>query len=153
MFDARKLERVFFNLILNACEATPGNEGPVTITVRPRARNLKCASRTLAPASLQTFATRFSTHSSVSENPMAPGWAWPFVSKIVQDHSGKVSIEQTSDSGTTLLVSLPYSAQSIYGAADQPSRKKISPQLAYSKYKRPGALLSPLLGDTMMTSF
>jgi len=82
MFDARKLERVFFNLILNACEATPGNEGPVTITVQTTGKELKCASRTLAPASLQTFATRFSTHSSVSENPMAPGWAWPSSARL-----------------------------------------------------------------------
>src|ERR1700686_4302899 len=34
MFDARKLERVFFNLVLNACEATPDAEGRVTVEVR-----------------------------------------------------------------------------------------------------------------------
>src|SRR5207253_9018643 len=34
MFDSRKLERVFFNLILNACEATPGPDGTITVDAR-----------------------------------------------------------------------------------------------------------------------
>src|SRR5258708_35545327 len=31
MFDPRKLERVFFNLVLNACEATPDGESQVNV--------------------------------------------------------------------------------------------------------------------------
>src|SRR5258708_23040506 len=34
MFDPRKLERVFFNLVLNACEATPDGESQVNVEVR-----------------------------------------------------------------------------------------------------------------------
>ena len=34
MFDARKLERVFFNLILNACEAMAGIDGSIRIEAR-----------------------------------------------------------------------------------------------------------------------
>src|SRR4029077_20854143 len=39
MFDARKLKRVFFNFILNACEATADTQG--SITVEPK--NTVCA--------------------------------------------------------------------------------------------------------------
>src|SRR5208282_4652221 len=32
-FDPRKLERALYNLLLNACEAAPGSEGRVLVTV------------------------------------------------------------------------------------------------------------------------
>jgi signal transduction histidine kinase len=35
------------------------------------------------------------------------------VSKIVQDHSGTVTVEQTSEAGTTVLVRLPCSERPI----------------------------------------
>src|SRR5260370_35493015 len=34
LFDPRKLERAFFNLVLNACEATPDGEHRVILEVR-----------------------------------------------------------------------------------------------------------------------
>jgi len=42
------------------------------------------------------------------------------VSKIVQDHSGSVSIEQTSESGTTMLVRLPAAEQAVADRAISP---------------------------------
>jgi len=46
MFDARKLERVFFNLILNACEATAETDGSIVVDAKIRHRDLKSACTT-----------------------------------------------------------------------------------------------------------
>jgi chemotaxis protein histidine kinase CheA len=39
------------------------------------------------------------------------------VGKIVQDHSGSVTVEQTSESGTVVLVRLPLTVQNTPEAA------------------------------------
>lgn len=117
LFDARKLERVFFNLILNACEASPDNQGSITITVQTVGKEFEvrvqdCGSG--IPANIHS--TVFDPFVSFGK-PNGTGLGLAIVSKIVQDHSGKVCVEQTSDAGTTVLVSLPYSPQSIYETA------------------------------------
>jgi len=112
MFDARKLERVFFNLILNACEAAQGVNGLVTIDAK-RAGNLfeirvqdnGCG----VPASIQK--SLFDPFVSLGK-ANGTGLGLAIVSKIVQDHAGSVAIESTSDAGTTILVRLPFSLQS-----------------------------------------
>jgi signal transduction histidine kinase len=112
MFDARKLERVFFNLILNACEAAPGVNGLITIDAK-RAGNLfeirVQDNGTGIPVAIQN--SLFDPFVSFGK-PNGTGLGLAIVSKIVQDHAGSVCIEQTSESGTTILVRLPYSEQS-----------------------------------------
>jgi signal transduction histidine kinase len=112
MFDERKLERVFFNLILNACEAAPGVNGLITIEAKQSANFFEIRFQdngTGIPAGI---------HNSVFDpfvsfgKPNGTGLGLAIVSKIVQDHAGSVSIEQTSDSGTTILVRLPLTEQS-----------------------------------------
>jgi signal transduction histidine kinase len=112
MFDARKLERVFFNLILNACEATSEGEGQITVEVK-QVRGL-CEVRVQdngngIPASMGD--SIFDPFVSFGK-PNGTGLGLAIVSKIVHDHGGSVSIESTSDSGTTVLVRLPLSPQS-----------------------------------------
>lgn len=112
MFDARKLERVFFNLILNACEATAGNLGPITITVQNNRNEFEIRVQDtgpgIPPSIRSTAFDPFVSHGKLN----GTGLGLAIVSKIVQDHSGSVHIEETSEFGTTVLVRLPYSEQS-----------------------------------------
>jgi signal transduction histidine kinase len=120
MFDARKLERVFFNLILNACEAMTGREGSVVVD----AKNLP------AGFEVRVHDTGHGVPSGIRQSlfdpfvssgkPNGTGLGLAIVSKIVQDHSGSVSIEQTSESGTTVLVRLPASEQNVAANAISP---------------------------------
>jgi signal transduction histidine kinase len=112
MFDARKLERVFFNLILNACEATSEVNGHITVEVK-QVKDF-CEIRVQdngngIPASI--LDSVFDPFVSFGK-PNGTGIGLAIVSKIVHDHGGSVSIEHSSDSGTTVLVRLPLSAQS-----------------------------------------
>jgi nitrogen-specific signal transduction histidine kinase len=46
--------------------------------------------------------------------PNGTGLGLAIVSKIVQDHSGSVFVEKTSELGTTIVVRLPFSEQSTF---------------------------------------
>lgn len=111
MFDAKKLERVFFNLIMNACEASEGLDGTIVVTARNTDRGLEVRIKDEGPGIPEciqhTLFDPFVSHGK----PNGTGLGLAIVSKIVQDHSGSVSIEQTSKDGTTVLVRLPSSNQ------------------------------------------
>jgi signal transduction histidine kinase len=113
MFDARKLERVFFNLILNACEAAQGLDGRVTISAKNTGRELEIRIKDNGPGIAEnirnTLFDPFVSHGKAN----GTGLGLAIVSKIVQDHSGAVSVEETSELGTTVLVRLPRSQQPV----------------------------------------
>jgi signal transduction histidine kinase len=122
LFDARKLERVFFNLILNACEAMIGTEGSIVVDAKNSPSGFE----------IRVYDTGHGIPSSIrhslfdpfvsSGKPNGTGLGLAIVSKIVQDHSGSVSIEQTSESGTTVLVRLPATEQNVATNATSPIR-------------------------------
>ena len=117
MFDPRKLERVFFNLILNACEATATSMGSITIDARREGAAFEIRIQDNGsgiPHSIQN--TLFDPFVSFGK-PNGTGLGLAIVSKIVQDHSGAVSVEETSEAGTTILVCLPLSESSIHHPA------------------------------------
>ncbi|HET6930192.1 MAG TPA: ATP-binding protein [Candidatus Acidoferrum sp.] len=121
MFDARKLERVFFNLILNACEATAETEGAITVDAKrtPAGFEIRVhdSGRGIPLGIRDSLFDPFIS----SGKPNGTGLGLAIVSKIIQDHSGNVSIEQTSESGTTVLVRLPATQQTVTAAAISPA--------------------------------
>ena len=115
VFDPRKMERVFFNLILNACEASSQSDEPIRIDIE---------------SSDKTFAVRVADdgpgipppiHNVVFDpfvsagKPGGTGLGLAIVNKIVRDHDGSVVIERTSEAGTVLLVTWPRVAKSVGG--------------------------------------
>ncbi|HET7108728.1 MAG TPA: ATP-binding protein [Candidatus Acidoferrum sp.] len=122
MFDARKLERVFFNLILNACEATAETDGPIVVDAKNTQTGFEIRvhdSGHGVPAGIRD--SLFDPFVS-SGKPNGTGLGLAIVSKIVQDHSGSVAVEQTSEAGTTVLVRLPAAQQSVTASAITPIR-------------------------------
>lgn len=112
MFDSKKLERVFSNLIVNACEASQELGGTITITAKSTGQDFEIRITDGGPGIPECVRdTLFDPFVSYGK-PNGTGLGLAIVSKIVQDHSGSVSIEQTSERGTTVLVRLPHSQQS-----------------------------------------
>jgi len=107
MFESKKLERVFFNLILNACEAAQGLDGTITITTKSRGKDLETRITDGGPGIPESIRDTLFDPFVSHGKPNGTGLGLAIVSKIVQDHSGFVSIEQTSEHGTTMLVRLP----------------------------------------------
>ncbi len=106
-FDINKLQRAFQNLILNSCEAAGGKCPVITVDVRQRSESAEIAvidngrgiPDQLRDHVLEPFV------SFGKEN--GTGLGLTVVQKIVVDHGGEVVLRETSDAGTTIMVSLP----------------------------------------------
>jgi signal transduction histidine kinase len=106
-FDPRKLERALYNLLLNACEAAPGSEGRVMITVERTGHAVTISVSDNGPGIAEPIRDKL-FHPFVSfgkEN--GTGLGLTVVQKIVQDHGGQVLQERTSDARTVFRITLP----------------------------------------------
>jgi signal transduction histidine kinase len=106
-FDPRKLERALYNLLLNACEAAPGREGRVLVTIAPSGSALTIEVSDNGPGIAEAIREKL-FHPFVSfgkEN--GTGLGLSVVQKIVQDHGGKVVMERTGDARTVFRITLP----------------------------------------------
>ena len=106
-FDPRKLERALYNLLLNACEAAPGSEGRVLVTVERAGHAVTIAVSDNGPGIAEPIRDKL-FHPFVSfgkEN--GTGLGLTVVQKIVQDHGGQVLMERTPDARTVFRITLP----------------------------------------------
>jgi signal transduction histidine kinase len=111
VFDARKLERVFFNLILNACEAVSGIDGQIVVSAKNTGSHFEIRVQDHGPGIPPSIRDALFDPFVSFGKPNGTGLGLAIVSKIVQDHSGSVCVERTSELGTTILVRLPCSQE------------------------------------------
>jgi signal transduction histidine kinase len=107
-FDHRKLERVFFNLLLNAGQSLPENSGLVEVDMNGTrdAVEIRVADHGRGiPESVKN--TLFEPFVSASKEN-GTGLGLTVVQKIVQDHSGEIGVERTSSEGTVFWLKLPF---------------------------------------------
>lgn len=106
-FDLRRLERVFHNLLLNACEAVSPEHGAIEVRTRQIPGGVEIRIEDNGPGIPDTIReTVFQPFvSSGKENGTGLGLA--VVQRMVQDHGGSVSIEHTGEAGTVFKVTLP----------------------------------------------
>lgn len=109
-FDHRKLERVFFNLALNACEAMPSRSGRIAIELDDDASRIDIrvsdSGRGIPEPIRNTLFEPFVSQGK--EN--GTGLGLTVVQKIIQDHGGDIEIERTSMEGTVFHIILPHPA-------------------------------------------
>ncbi|MGH9351360.1 MAG: ATP-binding protein, partial [Terriglobia bacterium] len=106
-FDPVKLDRVFHNLLLNACEAVPHESGLIEVRIRQLAGGIDIRIADNGPGIPEPIRDSV-FHPFVSygkENGTGLGLA--VVQKMVEDHGGAISIEHTGHDGTIFRVTLP----------------------------------------------
>lgn len=106
-FDPRKLERALYNLLLNACEAAPGSEGRVQVTIGRTGSLVTIEVSDNGPGIAEPIQDKL-FHPFVSfgkEN--GTGLGLTVVQKIVQDHGGQVLMERTADARTVFRITIP----------------------------------------------
>lgn len=109
VFDPQKLERAFFNLILNSCEATAPATAEIVMDARATESCFEIRVRDNGSGIPQSIReTLFDPFVSFGK-PNGTGVGLAIVSKIISGHGGSVCVEQTSERGTTVLVKLPHS--------------------------------------------
>jgi two-component system, NtrC family, sensor histidine kinase HydH len=104
-FDAELLERVFYNLLLNAAQATaPG--GAVTLKTRAAGGTAEIAvidrGTGIDPKQLDSIFNPFFT-----TKPEGVGLGLAIVAKIVDEHGGKIAVESEPGKGSIFCVVLP----------------------------------------------
>lgn len=119
IFDAKKIERAFFNLVLNACEASVPSQGRVHVDIGSNQDwfevRVSDDGGGVDPAIQETLFDPFVSYGKMN----GTGLGLAIVSKIVHDHRGAVSVENTSTKGTTFLVKFPRTAP-VEGLKAQP---------------------------------
>jgi signal transduction histidine kinase len=106
-FDSRKLERVFQNLLINACEAVSPEKGHIRVDIHANksAIEVRIADNGHGIPDLVRERLFEPFVSQGKEN--GTGLGLTVVQKIVQDHGGDVRVESTSSEGTVFLIVLP----------------------------------------------
>jgi signal transduction histidine kinase len=113
VFDPKKMERVIFNLLLNACEATVDTQPNIQVSVNQHRNVFEIRVKDNGPGVPEPVRqTLFDPFVSFGK-PNGTGLGLAIVSKIVQDHAGSVSIETSSSEGTVVLVTLPRAEQTV----------------------------------------
>jgi len=103
--DPNLMQQVFYNLILNAAQASP--EGG-TVTVKSKrlsdAAEVSVIDRGsgIAPKNLETIFNPFFT-----TKPTGVGLGLPIVQKIIDEHGGSLRVDSEEGQGSTFRVSLP----------------------------------------------
>lgn len=107
-FDADLMERVFFNVLLNAAQASPPGVAPITITVKTRAIpggvEASVIDRWVGIDAAQRehiFNPFFTT------KPTGTGLGLAIGAKIVGEHGGKIAMESEPGQGSIFRVLLP----------------------------------------------
>ena len=109
LFDLRKLERAFFNLLLNACQATEHSAAAVGVGISADEGGYEVRVWDHGPGIPEAIREHlFEPFISAGKNN-GTGLGLAIASKIIHDQGGDVSIESTSAAGTVILVRLPRS--------------------------------------------
>lgn len=107
MFDARKIERALFNIVLNACEAVYRASGIVSITASSSEKSLFVRIADNGPGIPEGIkGTLFDPFVS-SDKPSGTGLGLAIAKKIVRDHGGAIEVEASSPQGSIIAINFP----------------------------------------------
>ncbi len=106
-FDFKKLERAFYNLLQNACEAAPAQSGKVEVMARSVNRHIEIMVTDNGPGIPEAIREDIFQPFATYGKDGGTGLGLAVVQKIVRDHGGQVKIEATGLSGTTFKLILP----------------------------------------------
>ncbi len=106
-FDSRKMERVFYNLLLNGCQAVQVSGGHVAVHVAEANGNLEIRTTDDGPGVESSLRDKlfqpFVSHGK--EN--GTGLGLTIAQKIVQDHDGTLQLESSVPGRTVMQIVLP----------------------------------------------
>ncbi len=106
-FDPNKLQRVFHNLLLNACEAVSPDSGKIEVKTRQTPEGLEIRVADNGPGIPEHVRdTVFQPFVSYGKEH-GIGLGLTVVRKIIEEHRGQVRVESTGREGTVFKIDLP----------------------------------------------
>jgi signal transduction histidine kinase len=107
VFDPKKIERALLNLALNACDAVTGRRGKIVFDILSTQDNFEIRVSDNGPGIPVAIRNNVFDPFVSAGKPNGTGLGLAIVSKIISDHGGTVSVESTSERGTTFLMKMP----------------------------------------------
>lgn len=106
-FDQKKVERVFANLLVNACEAVPAESGKIEVNLREGKDEVEIRIMDNGPGVPEAIRDRLFQPFTSYGKQNGIGLGLTISQKIVQDHGGKVGLESTGLGRTVFRLTLP----------------------------------------------
>jgi len=106
-FDPPKMERVFYNLLLNSCQAALGHGGNVAVAVANHADTLEIRIVDDGPGVESSICDRLFQPFVSYGKENGTGLGLTIAQKIVQDHSGTLQLESSAPGRTVMRIVLP----------------------------------------------
>jgi len=106
-FDTRKMERVFYNLLLNACQAVHGHGGNVAVTVSNHTDLLEVRVIDDGPGVEPSICDKLFQPFVSYGKENGTGLGLTIAQKIVQDHSGTLQLQSSRPGRTVMQIVLP----------------------------------------------
>ncbi len=118
-FDPGGLERVFHNLLLNACEAAPPELGRVEVTTWGTTKGMAIQISDNGGGIPDEIRDRLFQPFVTAGKDNGIGLGLAVVQKIVHEHGGQINVERTGRDGTVLRIWLP-TAPGVSVASPEP---------------------------------
>jgi signal transduction histidine kinase len=118
-FDSRKMERAFYNLLLNSCEAIAGEGGEMRVELREVTGGVEIRFADNGRGIPESIRGKLFDPFVSYGKENGTGLGLTVVQKIVQDHGGDVIVESTSPSGTVFRITLPLVSSSSANTGGQ----------------------------------
>jgi len=122
-FDPKKLERVFYNLLLNACEMLPHDSGRIDVAIRRTPDSVQIHVSDNGPGIPAHLHDKIFQPFVSYGKQNGSGLGLAIVQKTCQDHGGEVSLESAVPGSTTFKVVLPVNS-------DRSGEQQVSPAAA-----------------------
>ncbi len=106
-FDFKKLDRAFYNVLQNACEAVAAETGKVNIVARAVDHRVEITVTDNGPGIPESIREDLFQPFVTCGKAGGTGLGLTVVQKIVRDHGGEVQVDATGKSGTSFKLILP----------------------------------------------
>jgi len=106
-FDQKKMERVFSNIVLNACEAAPPECGTITIDLREGKDDVEVRIIDNGPGVAEPVRQRLFQPFTSYGKQNGIGLGLTISQKILQDHGGAICLESSEIGRTVFRLTLP----------------------------------------------
>ena len=106
-FDPKKLERVLYNLLRNACEVVPRDSGRIEVQLQDNSQGVEIRVTDNGPGIPDSIRNRLFEPFVTSGKENGSGMGLAVAEKIIQDHGGEICVGQTSEAGTVIRLTIP----------------------------------------------
>ena len=106
-FDSKKLERVFYNLLLNSCQAVPADSGKVDVDIHEVPQGIEILIKDNGAGIPEHLRDKIFEPFMSYGKENGTGLGLTIVQKILEDHGATITLANASSGQTTFAIVLP----------------------------------------------